>query len=121
MKMIALILMVAVLLEGLVEYVKTVMRMVEEEDYKTAITQGVTIIIGILFAFIFHLQLFNIALAEVYDISINSTVDMILTGIIISRGSNYASDFIGKLTRKNEVIEDIDEYEEGDEDGDEDE
>lgn len=117
MKMIALIIMVAVLLEGLVEYAKTVMKMVEDKEYKTAITQGVTIVIGVLFAFIFHLHLFNSALAEVYEgLLINPVIDQILTGIIISRGSNYASDFIGKLTKKNDntfVIEDdTDEFEE---------
>lgn len=117
MKMIALIIMVAVLLEGLVEYAKTVMKMVEDQEYKTAITQGITIMVGVLFAFIFHLHLFNSALAEVYeDLLINPVIDQILTGIIISRGSNYASDFIGKLTKKNDntfVIEDdTDEFEE---------
>lgn len=116
MKMIALIIMVAVLLEGLVEYAKTVMKMVEDQEYKTAITQGITIMVGVLFAFIFHLHLFN-ALAEVYEgLLINPVIDQILTGIIISRGSNYASDFIGKLTKKNDntfVIEDdTDEFEE---------
>lgn len=117
MKMIALIIMVAVLLEGLVEYAKTVMKMVEDKEYKTAITQGITIMAGVLFAFIFHLHLFNSALAEVYEgLLINPVIDQILTGIIISRGSNYASDFIGKLTKKNDntfVIEDdTDEFEE---------
>ena len=121
MKMIALILMVAVLLEGLVEYAKTIMHMVEEQEYKTAITQGITIVVGVLFAFIFHLHLFNSALSEVYEgLLINPTVDQILTGIIISRGSNYASDFISRLTRKDEAEEeDTDEYEDGDEEGDE--
>ena len=124
MKMIALIIMVAVLLEGLVEYAKTIINMVEEQEYKTAITQGITILAGIAFAFIFHLHLFNSALSEVYEgLLINPTVDMILTGIIISRGSNYASDFIGRLTKKQEnlIIEDTDEYEEADEGDEEDE
>ena len=116
MKSIALILMVAVLLEGLVEYAKTVMRMAEEGDYKTAITQAVTIIVGIGFAFVFHLHLFNSSLAEVYEgLHINGVIDSVLTGIIISRGSNYASDFIGKLTKKNDTLvftEDTDEFDE---------
>ena len=117
MKMIALIIMVAVLLEGLVEYAKTVMKMVEDQEYKTAITQGITVMVGVLFAFIFHLHLFNSALTEVYEgLLINPVIDQILTGIIISRGSNYASDFISKLTKKNDntfVIEDdTDEFEE---------
>lgn len=127
MKMIALILMVAVLLEALVEYAKTVMKMVEDGQYKTAITQGVTIIVGIALAFIFSLHLFNSALAEMYEgLYINPIIDSILTGIIISRGSNYASDFIGKLTRKDEYFEDYEDYEEdefedGDEEGEDDE
>ena len=122
MKSIALIIMVAVLLEGLVEYAKTVMRMIEEGDYKTAITQAVTVVVGIGFAFVFHLHLFNSALAEVYEgLHINGIIDSVLTGIIISRGSNYASDFISKLTRKDEAEEeDTDEYEDGDEEGDDD-
>lgn len=127
MKTIALIIMVAVLLEGLVEYAKTIIRMIEEGDYKTAVTQAVTIAVGVLFALLFHLHLFNSPLAEIYEgLHINGTVDMILTGVIISRGSNYASDFISKLTRKEDtlsIIEDTDEYEDGDEEvvGDEDE
>ena len=49
MKTIALIIMVAIVLEGLVEYGKTIDHMVVARDYKTAITQGITIILGIAF------------------------------------------------------------------------
>lgn len=101
MKTIALIIMVAVVLEALVEYVKTVVHMVEEGDYKTAITQAVTIALGVFLAFAFHLQLFNGAMSEFYDgLKINSTLDMVLTGILFSRGSNYFSDLVGRLTKK---------------------
>ena len=102
MKTIALIIMVAIVLEALVEYGKTIDRMVVEQDYKTAITQGITIILGIALAFIFHLQLFNEGISEIYEgLAINPAVDMILTGILFSRGSNYFSDLISKLQRKN--------------------
>lgn len=132
MKTIALIIMVAIVLEGLVEYGKTIDRMVVARDYKTAITQGITIVLGIALAFIFHLQLFNEGMSEIYkDLAINPTIDMILTGILFSRGSNYFSDFVSKLQRKDNISivgteytgdlealqdDDFEDYFEGDED-----
>ena len=99
MTTVAMIIMVAIVCEAIVEYYKTILKMVEEKDYKTAITQGVTILMGIGLAFVFHLQLFNDALSEFYEgIDINPTIDMILTGILFSRGSNYFSDLVSKLT-----------------------
>lgn len=104
MKTIALIIMVAIVLEALVEYVKTIDSMVVSRAYKTAITQGITIVLGIGLAFVFHLQLFNGAMSEIYEgLNINSTVDMILTGILFSRGSNYFSDLISKLQKPSTV------------------
>jgi len=101
MKMIALITMVAIILEALVEYGKTIGRMVIEQDYKTAITQGITIILGIALAFVFHLQFFNEGISEMYEgLAINPVIDSILTGILFSRGSNYVSDLISRLQRK---------------------
>ena len=94
MSTITLILMVAIVLEALVEYMKTIMKMVEDGDYKTAITQGITIALGIDLAFIFNLQLFNGA----YNIGINPIIDTVLTGILFSRGSNYFSDLVKRLT-----------------------
>ncbi|MBO4394776.1 MAG: hypothetical protein J5819_00320 [Eubacterium sp.] len=99
MTAIALILMVAIVCEALVEYFKTIMKLIGDGDYKTAITQGVTIFLGIGLAFVFHLHLFNDALSQFYpDIDIDQTVDTILTGILFSRGSNYFSDLIKRLT-----------------------
>lgn len=121
MKTIALIIMVAIVLEALVEYAKTVMYMFEEYEYKTAITQLITILLGIGLAFGFHTQLFNAGLSEIYEgLHINPTLDIILTGILFSRGSNYFSDLIGKLTGKKEhgIVDDFDEDDE-DEDYDE--
>lgn len=104
MKTIALIIMVAIVLEALVEYVKTIDSMVISRAYKTAITQGITIILGIGLAFVFHLQLFNGAMSEIYEgLKINPTVDMILTGILFSRGSNYFSDLISKLQKPSTI------------------
>lgn len=105
MKTIALIIMVAVVLEALVEYFKTIVHMVEVKEYKTAITQAITIALGVFLAVAFHLHLFNGAMSEIYEgLSINGTLDMVLTGILFSRGSNYFSDLISKLTKKDNTL-----------------
>jgi len=105
MKTIALIIMVSIVLEALIEYVKTIYTMIENGEYKTAITQGVSIVLGIGLAFIFNLQLFNNALSEFYEgLSINPTIDMVLTGILFSRGSNYFSDLVSRMTKPSEIV-----------------
>ncbi len=114
MKTIALIVMVAILLEALVEYGKTIDHMVSNKEYKTAITQGITIVLGIVLAFIFKLHLFNGAMSEFYEgLSINGTIDMILTGILFSRGANYFSDFVSRLTKKDVELIEMESYPEG--------
>ena len=114
MKTIALIVMVAILLEALVEYGKTIDHMISNKEYKTAITQGITIALGIALAFIFQLHLFNGAMSEFYEgLSINGTVDMILTGILFSRGANYFSDFFSRLTKKDITLVEMESYPEG--------
>lgn len=93
METIALLIAVAVLVEGLVEYVKTIIKVFTEGDVKTGITQLCAVAIGILLALITRANLFM-------ALSINVTyswVGCVLTGILISRGSNYLSDLLHKL------------------------
>lgn len=89
------IIAVAILIEGLVEYGKTIGNMIENGEKKTAITQCITIIVGILLMFAFDKDLF-----AVIGMPVNHYIGIVLTGIIASRGSNYVSDFIGKLSQK---------------------
>lgn len=91
---ISIIIAVAILIEGLVEYGKTIINMVENGEKKTAVIQGITIIIGVLMAFAFEADMF-IPLGLI----VNHKIGMVLTGIIMSRGSNYVSDFIGKISQ----------------------
>lgn len=90
---IALIASVAILIEGLVEYGKTIMDTFETGEKKTAITQLITIIVGILLAFAFQADMFI-----PIGIAVNHTIGMILTGIVMSRGSNYVSDLLKRIT-----------------------
>lgn len=93
---IAVIIAVAVLIEGLVEYGKTITNMFYEGDRKTGVTQIVTIIIGIGLAFAFSANMF-VPLGLV----VNDYIGMVLTGIVMSRGSNYVSDLITKIGQKS--------------------
>lgn len=89
---VAVIIAVAILIEGLVEYGKNIAEMFYGGDKKTAITQLVTIAIGIALAFAFNANMF-----VPLGLTVNSYVGMVLTGIVMSRGSNYVSDLISQI------------------------
>lgn len=90
---IAVIIAVAILIEALVEYAKTIMKMVEDGEKKTAITQCATVVLGVLLAFAFNADLF-----VPVGIEVNHIVGTVITGIVASRGSNYISDFIKRIS-----------------------
>ena len=89
---VAIIIAVAILIEGLVEYGKNITDMFYGGEKKTAITQIVTIIVGIALAFAFNADMF-----VPLGLTVNHYIGMVLTGIVMSRGSNYVSDLIGKI------------------------
>lgn len=93
---IAVIIAVAILIEGLVEYGKNIANMFYDGDKKTAITQIVTIVVGIALAFAFNANMF-----VPLGLTVNNYVGMVLTGIVMSRGSNYVSDLITKIGQKS--------------------
>ena len=85
---------IAVLLEGLWEILKN---MIPKNDYETYVNTIGTIGLGILLAFLVNLDIF-----VVLDIKTTSEViDKILTGIIISRGSNYVHDLFCNIKPNN--------------------
>lgn len=89
---IAIIIAVAILIEGLVEYGKNIIDMFYGGEKKTAIIQMVTIVVGIALAFAFGANMF-----VPLGLTVNHYIGMVLTGIVMSRGSNYVSDLIGKI------------------------
>ena len=89
---ISVIIAVAILIEGLVQYGKNIVDMFYGGDKKTAITQLVTIAIGVALAFAFNANMF-----VPLGLTVNSYVGMVLTGIVMSRGSNYVSDLISQI------------------------
>lgn len=93
---VAIIIAVAILIEGLVEYGKNIADMFYGGDKKTAVTQIITIIVGIALAYAFNADMF-IPLG----LTVNHYIGMVLTGIVMSRGSNYVSDLITKISQKS--------------------
>lgn len=99
MKTIGLALVVAVIVEALIEYGQTVYDMVEEYEYKKAVKQGVAIAVAILFAFQLNVTLLSWLMTESFGVAVNPVFDMIVSGIFMSRGANYLSDFIRMIFR----------------------
>lgn len=92
---ITVIIAVAILIEGLVEYGKSIADMFGGGEKKAGVIQMITIIVGILLAMAFGADMF-IPLGLV----VNHNIGMVLTGIVMSRGSNYVSDIITKINQK---------------------
>lgn len=83
-----LIISIAILIEALVTYAK--------EIKETPVLIG-TVAVGIVIAYLFNATLFN-----TLGMQVNHYADIVLTGIVASRGSNYLYDLIGRLTTKKE-------------------
>ena len=92
MQGILLILALAVTVEAVVEYVKSIVKMFTEKDYRTAITQLSAAAIAIALCFAAGADLYA-ALGRFAAPWIGTA----LTGLFASRGANYVSDLIGKL------------------------
>ena len=87
-----IIIAAAVLVEGLIQYGKTIAQAFETGEKRTGIIQLISIIIGVLIAFAFGANAF-----EALGMAVNPMIGIFLTGIVISRGSNYASDLLKRI------------------------
>lgn len=93
MKGILLILALAVTVEGVVEYIKSIGRMFTDRDYRTAVTQLSAAAIAIALCFAAGADLYA-ALGLRFAAPWIGTA---LTGLFASRGANYVSDLAGRL------------------------
>lgn len=94
MDMILLALVGAVIVEGIVEYAKSIYKGFTGGQAKTAITQVVSIVLGVLLSAAGGWDVFA-ALGVTF---LAPGIGVVLTGIVISRGSNYASDIIKRIS-----------------------
>ena len=93
MNMVVLVLMMAVTVEALVEYGKSIGKAVIAGEAKTAITQLAAMIISVLLCFAVGAD-FYAALGVEFAFP---WIGTLLTGVFASRGANFVSDLIGRL------------------------
>ena len=121
MKTIALALMVAVIVEAIVEYGNTIYEMVIDREYQKAVKQGSAIIVAVLFAFMCHVTLLSWLMSDAFGIVVNPVFDMVVSGIFMSRGANYLSNLIRLILNAGSSDDDdfwnMFDFEDGDDDG----
>lgn len=88
-----IIIAAVVLTEALTQYGKTIVEMFKAEDKSKGIYQLITILIGLFIAFSFD----NVNLFALIGMAANPIVAKIVTGILISRGSNWCFDFFKRI------------------------
>ena len=93
MEGIILILVMAIVVEALIEYAKTIGKAFANGGWKTAVTQLAAIALGVLLCFMTGGDLFAVVGIEFAW----AWLGVFLTGILISRGANYVSDFAKRL------------------------
>ena len=82
---IAIIILTAILVEALVEYGQVIL----EQPKMIA-----SVILGVVLAFVFKATMFTNL-----GVEINLYADLILSGILVSRGSNHVYDFMQRVTQ----------------------
>ena len=90
---IILILALAVTVEAVVEYVKSIIKLITDKDAKTLMTQLAALAVSILLCFAAGADLYA-ALGLSFAVP---GIGIVLTGIFGSRGANYVSDLVRKL------------------------
>ena len=90
---IVLVLVMAVTVEALVEYGKSIGKAIIAGEAKTAITQLSAVLISVLLCFAVGADFYS-ALGVTFAWP---WVGNLLTGLFASRGANFVSDLIGKL------------------------
>ena len=90
---IVLIIVLAIVVEAFVEYGKNIGKAFIAGEWKTAVTQLAAIALGVLICLATGADLFAVV-GVVFAVP---WLGVVLTGIIISRGANYVSDFVKRL------------------------
>ena len=93
MDILVMVIVFAMLVEALVEDAKTIGKAFLNKEYKTAVTQLAAVMLGIVLCVAGDADMF-VVLGITFNIDMLGTV---LTGIIISRGANYASDIMKRI------------------------
>ena len=97
---IVLIIVLAIVVEAFIEYGKSIGKAFLAGEWKTAVTQLIAIAVAVAMCIATGADLFAVVgLTFAWP-----WLGVVLTGVIISRGANYVSDFVKRLqgVKKNE-------------------
>ena len=96
MEGIALVIVLAITVEAVVEYVKSICTAFAGEGVKSAVLQLAAMVISVALCIASRADLYGyLGVPFAYPI-----IGVVLTGIFASRGANFFSDLIGKLRGK---------------------
>ena len=101
MKEFLLIFVLAITVEALVQYGKTFLKMLEDKQYKVAVTQLGAVVLAVILCFATGADVYAL-LGITFSVP---WLGILLSGIFASRGSNYLADIIKRL--QNPPFEDI--------------
>ena len=93
MQGILLVIVLAIVVEAVVEYIKSLANLAISHEWKTAALQIAALVVSVLLCFMTGADLF-VALGLEFRYG---WIGVLLTGIFASRGANYVSDFVGRL------------------------
>ena len=93
MQGILLVIVLAIVVEAVVEYIKSLANLAISHEWKTAALQIAALAVSVLLCFMTGADLF-VALGLEFR---SGWIGVLLTGIFASRGANYVSDFVGRL------------------------
>ena len=96
MEGIVLIVVLAIVVEALVEYGKSFLEACRSGGWRAIVLQLVALLAAVLLCFAAGADLFNTLGVEFAA----PWIGTLLTGIFASRGSNYVNDLIGKIREK---------------------
>ena len=95
MEGITLVIALAIVIEALVEYAKSIGKAFMDGEWKTAVTQLCALAISVAVCFLAQADMFAVIGIEFLWYPLGT----VLTGIFASRGANFVSDLIGKLNK----------------------
>lgn len=90
---IVIFLALALIVEAFIEYAKSIGKGFASGEWKTAVTQLCAVAVAQILCFATGLDVFKLVGLEFAW----TWLGIVLTGIFISRGSNYAADFVKRL------------------------
>ena len=93
MKEFLLIFVLAITVEALVQYGKTFLKMLEDKQYKVAVTQLGAVVLAVILCFATGANVYAL-LGITFSVP---WLGILLSGIFASRGSNYLADIIKRL------------------------